>query len=234
MPTKYLIAAALFLPLYVGAKELPPCQAQTAVDSWCTLPLAELHPTQPAVGMLRVEDTIQKLRGKSTAALQKYAKKKTIVVVIGPNGEFYLADRHHLSRSLFDLGLEQAPVKIIGKLDNPATFWTDMRKNNWAYPVDEHGKEIDPNQLPKTLAELKNDPYRSLAAYAQEDGAYGKAQNAYFIEFAWSTYFGNAMQWRPITRNNLHSAINEAKILACKPAAKPLPGYKAECDLVSQ
>ncbi len=151
-------------------------------------------------------------------------------MIIGPDGGFYLADRHHLSRALFDLGLERVPVKIIARLDNPATFWAEMRKNNWAYPFDERGRAIDPSALPRTLAQLKNDPYRSLAAYAQEHGAYDKADQAYFIEFAWAKYFANAMQWRAITRKNLPNAIDEAIQLACKPAAQALPGYKTHCQ----
>lgn len=224
-----LIAVTLVFPLFAHGKQIAPCQTDTMIQSWCMIAIDQLRPTQTAVGMLRVEDTVQKLRGKDTAALQKYAKKKTIVAVIGPDGQFYLADRHHLSRSLFELGLKEVPIKVIGKLNNPATFWQDMRQNNWAYPVDQYGNNIDPNTLPTTLAELKNDPYRSLSAYAQEAGAYTKGKDAYFIEFAWSKYFGNAMQWRPIERKNLANAIIQAKKLACQPAAAPLPGFKSNC-----
>jgi len=229
MLKKILFATAFIFPLLAHGKEIAPCQAQTPIQSWCMIAIDQLRPTQTAVGMLRVEDTVQKLRGKDTAALQKYAKKKSIVAVIGPDSQFYLADRHHLARSLLELRLKEVPIKVIGKIDNPATFWHDMRQNNWAYPVDQYGHNIDPNTLPTTIAELKNDPYRSLSAYAQETGAYTKGQDAYFVEFAWSTYFGNAMQWRPIDRKNLAEAIHQAKKLACQPAAAALPGFKSNC-----
>ncbi len=82
MLKKYLIPSsvmfgllALLLPASGVAKELAACQAQTDIDSWCSLALVQLRPTQLAVGMLRVEDEVAKLGHKDNRSLQKYAKK---------------------------------------------------------------------------------------------------------------------------------------------------------------
>ncbi|AOY02178.1 chromosome partitioning protein ParB [Jeongeupia sp. USM3] len=217
------LLAALASPVVHAA----PCTVQTPIDDICQLPLAALRPTQPNVGRIQVDDEAARLAGKPAARLDAIARKKQIPVVLGPDGGFYLTDRHHLASALLKAGQSQTSVKLIGKLDGD--FWPQMVARHWAWLYDARGKAITPAQLPATLSALGDDPYRSLAGYAQDAGFYDKARRAYFVEFAWARYFGEQMGWRPLDRGTLPAALDEARRLACLPAASALPGYRKDC-----
>ncbi|KSP84041.1 chromosome partitioning protein ParB [Pseudomonas aeruginosa] len=222
-----LLFCCLFLACAAQAGE---CSSHSPVDSWCELPLAALHPTQQNVGLLQVEDEQAKLAGKKPKALERYLRKKEIPVVIGPDGRFYLTDRHHLSSALWRLEpTREVPVKVIGHLPRVGDFWEKMQENHWVWLHDARGAPIPPAALPNDLAGLGNDPYRALAGYAEDENAFDKDRRSYFIEFHWARYFGERMHWRPISRASLPGDLEEALRLACEPAAKELPGYRQDC-----
>ncbi|HHJ1571354.1 TPA: ParB-like protein, partial [Pseudomonas aeruginosa] len=219
-----LLLCCLFLSATAQAED---CSPQTSVGSWCELPLAALHPTQQNVGLLQVEDDQAKLAGKKPKALERYLRKKEIPVVIGPGGRFYLTDRHHLSSALWRLDPKQGvPVKVIGRLPQASDFWEKMQENHWVWLHDARGAEIPPEALPNALAGLGDDPYRALAGYAEDENAFDKDRQSYFIEFHWARYFGERMHWRPISRATLPDDLKQALRLACEPAARELPGYR--------
>lgn len=103
-----------------------------------------------------------------------------------------------------------------------------MRARHWAYLFDPKGNPITPAALPKHIMDLADDPYRTLAGYAENAGYY-KRTDAYFMEFEWARYFGSRMKWQPIDRTNLLWALQSAEKLACQPEAKNLPGYVGPC-----
>ncbi|MFX7265382.1 ParB-like protein, partial [Acinetobacter baumannii] len=76
---------------------------------------------------------------------------------------------------------------------------------------------------------LGDDPYRALAGYAEDENAFDKDRQSYFIEFHWARYFGERMHWRPISRATLPDDLKQALRLACEPAARELPGYRQDC-----
>jgi len=225
------LAAALLIG-QVNAAELPACTPQSAVGSWCEMPLAELRPTQPAVGYLQVEDEAASLAGQSPQALERFAQNKHIPVVQGPAGRFYLVDRHHLTTALMRLKLQKAPVQIEGRLPDAAGFWTEMQARHWAWLKDESGTPVDPANLPARVDQLPDSPYRSLAGYARDAGYYGKAGQAFFVEFAWAEYLRKALANRPIRRATLDADLAAARAPACAPAASRLPGYPGKACAV--
>ncbi|WP_035060772.1 ParB-like protein [Andreprevotia chitinilytica] len=220
---------ALLLLLVATALQAAPCRKSTPVGDYCQLPFTKLHPTQPAIGLMQVEDEMQSYTGKTPQELDQLMRKKEIPVVIGPKGRFYLTDRHHLSSALWRLHVPTATVMVIGKINDPKQFWPQMQERHWAWLYDQHGAPLPPKQLPKSLADLKDDPYRSLAGYAASADYYGKAEHAYFVEFAWARYFGDKLDWQPINRDNLAATMETIKPLVCLPAASELPGYRTEC-----
>ncbi|GHD62995.1 ParB-like protein [Jeongeupia chitinilytica] len=223
MRRRLLLVVLLCSPLLRAA----PCTPQTPVGDDCQLPLVALRPTQANVGQMQVDDEAKALAGKSAEQLERLEHKKQIPVVLGPDGNFYLTDRHHLASALSRIGQTQATVRVIGKLDGD--FWPQMVVRHWAWLYDARGKAFPPTQLPTSLAALGDDPYRSLAGYAQDAGAYDKARHAYFVEFAWARYFGERMGWQTIDRGTLPAALKAARQLACEPAARALPGYRKDC-----
>jgi len=224
------LAALLGLSANLASAEaLPACTPASAVGSRCEVALAQLHPTQPGVGLLQVADEQAKLgkraKKETPEDFQRYLIKKRIPLVIGPDGGFYLVDRHHLSRALWDNGVRQAPAVIEGRLADAVSFWPTMQARNWAWLKDEHGKAIDPAALPTSIAALPDYPYRSLAGYAEDDGLFHKNGQVFFIEFAWAQYLGEQLGWRRIDRATLPATLDAARRAACAPAAASLPGY---------
>ena len=114
----------LALAISQGAWALAPCERQSQVGSWCEANIAALHPTQGGVGQIQVDNTQAELAGKSAKQLDKVMKKKEIPIVIAPDGGYWLVDRHHLTKALWQLGVKQVRVKVIARLQDKASFWS--------------------------------------------------------------------------------------------------------------
>ena len=223
---QYVAAIAFALASLTGALAAPPCDRAVPVKASCEIALSSLRPTQSAVGMIQVEERAMRMTGETDFV--RYTSRRPIPVVQAPDGAFYLTDSHHLASVLVRAGATKATAQVIGRFDNPATFWQEMQARHWVYLYDPKGNPIQPSSLPKRLVDLADDPYRALAGYAQDAGYYRKT-DAYFMEFHWARYFGNRMGWRPIDRMNLLEALQAAEGLACQPEARELPGYPGPC-----
>ena len=129
-----------------GVWALAPCQSDTAVGNWCEIGIDALHPTQGGVGQIQVDETQATLAGMSAKQLDKLMKKKEIPVVIAPDGGYWLVDRHHLTKALWQHGVKDARVKVIGRLQDKANFWSQMQNNHWAWLKDEKGLPLTPEQ----------------------------------------------------------------------------------------
>ena len=215
-----------------GAWALAPCQSDTAVGNWCEIGIDALHPTQGGVGQIQVDETQATLAGMSAKQLDKLMKKKEIPVVIAPDGGYWLVDRHHLTKALWQQGVKDARVKVIGRLQDKANFWSQMQNNHWAWLKDEKGQPLTPEQLPTRIDLLPDYPYRTLAGLLQDAGYFRKDKQVYFVEFAWASWLGKQMQWMPVDNSNLAARLQQAKRLACGSDASDLPGYPGkQCSL---
>ncbi|MGL5495657.1 MAG: ParB-like protein, partial [Aeromonas sobria] len=173
-----------------GAWALAPCQRETAVGNWCEIGIDALHPTQGGVGQIQVDETQATLAGMSAKQLDKLMKKKEIPVVIAPDGGYWLVDRHHLTKALWQQGVTEARVKVIGRLQDKDNFWSQMQNNHWAWLKDEKGLPLTPEQLPTSIDKLSDYPYRTLAGLLQDAGYFSKDKQVYFVEFAWASWLG--------------------------------------------
>lgn len=227
----WIVLACLLSP---GAWALDPCAPTIAVGSWCELGITQLHPTQGGVGQLQVDATARELADKSPEQLDKLMKKKEIPVVIAPDGRYWLVDRHHLTKALWQQGVKQARVKVIARLQDQASFWSQMQNNHWAWLKDERGQPLTPQQLPAHIGDLPDYPYRSLAGQLQDAGYFSKKDQVYFVEFAWASWLGQQMDWLPVDAANLADRLAQAKRLACSSKAKALPGYPGKQCRVNQ
>lgn len=215
-----------------SAWALAPCQSDTAVGNWCEIGIDALHPTQGGVGQIQVDETQATLAGMSAKQLDKLMKKKEIPVVIAPDGGYWLVDRHHLTKALWQQGVKDARVKVIGRLQDKANFWSQMQNNHWAWLKDEKGQPLTPEQLPTRIDQLPDYPYRTLAGLLQDAGYFHKDKQVYFVEFAWASWLGKQMQWMPVDNSNLAARLQQAKRLACGSDASDLPGYPGkQCSL---
>ncbi|MHC9002359.1 ParB-like protein [Enterobacter adelaidei] len=207
------------------ALAISPCSTQSDVGSRCEVNIDALRPTQPFVGQLQVEANQAKLASKNSRQLDEYLDKKPIPVVISPGGNFWLIDRHHLTKALWQLGIKKVPVTVIAHLKQKDSFWQQMTENHWVWLKNEKGLEITPQQLPRHVGDLPDYPYRTLAGELQDAGYYEKNKQVYFVEFAWANWLGEQMKWVNVDASNLNERLKQAEILACSPEAKGLPGY---------
>lgn len=227
----WMLLACVLSP---GAWALDPCAPTTAVGSWCELGITQLHPTQSGVGQLQVDTTQRELADKSAEQLDKLMQKKEIPVVIAPDGGYWLVDRHHLTKALWQQGVKQARVRVIARLQDKASFWSQMQNNHWAWLKDERGQPLTPEQLPRHIGALPDYPYRTLAGLLQDAGYFSKKDQVYFVEFAWASWLGQQMDWLPVNAANLADRLGQAKRLACSSKAKELPGYPGKQCRVNQ
>jgi hypothetical protein len=187
------------------------------------VPILELRPTQMTVGLREVERKRKSWDDKSDKpdALASHMAP----VVLGPGGERYITDHHHLTRALFDAGQPQVFVTVVGDLRkaDPEHFWTLMDFHGWSHPFDEKGRRCDYDALPKTVEGLKDDPYRSLSGALRRDGGFAKDSTP-FSEFVWADFFRSRIKLKDLKRD-FDAALAQAMKLAKSADADYLPGW---------
>lgn len=246
-PTWLHISLVLFLVSQSAlAKEV--CDAQSMKGDVCLCELADLHPTQASVGMAEVRIKAEKLKdeiqrrgeGNFLKYLLKHDKEEP--VVIGPGGIFYITDHHHLARALYDLGVSKAYCIIVDNLSDERgdDFWKRMEDDNEVYLKDQNGNLITPDDLPTSIKDLSNDPFRSLAGTVRESCGFEKGDKSSsaedYLEFQWANYLrAHWAQTGIATKDidtNFENATDAALHLAVQKDAASLPGYtgKTSCD----
>src|ERR1041384_7433028 len=141
------------------------------------IPIRSLRPTQMTVGMREVTEKRQRFREhKSKKKQEELIGKHMIPVVLGPDERYYVVDHHHLARALHDEGIEDILVTVIGDLSmvGKDAFWGVMDNKRWVYPYDAKGERCHFKDLPKSITDLKDDPFRSLAGDLRSAGGFAK------------------------------------------------------------
>lgn len=190
--------------------------------------LATLHPTQAAIGMREVEIKRGEIESKDPHRLERYLAKHPIPVVIGPGQRLFMVDHHHLGLALWLAKVADASIAVKADLSAlaPGDFWRQMEADGNVRLRDAAGRRIEPSQLPATLSEMKDDPYRSLAGSIRDAGGYAKTR-APFAEFAWADFLRTRIP-ADLVSSNYEAAVRQALVLAHGPEARRLPGFLAE------
>ena len=185
-----------------------------------------LRPTQITVGLIEVHDKRAKLESLKKHEQKEMLLEHPIPAVWGPDGKLYITDHHHLARAAEEAGVDTGFFGVeedFSKLPI-AQFWPRMGAAHWAHPIDQNGKTCGFEQIPDHLADLIDDPYRSLAGYVRDAGGYEKSPTA-FCEFQWADFFRPRVVIGPTTPE-FHQSVKTATRLATSPQAAHLPGYK--------
>jgi hypothetical protein len=187
----------------------------------------ELRPTQITVGMIEVNERRRHIKEllDHPHHLQEYIRSHVIPAVAGYHGHYFLVDHHHFGRALWDAGVKTGEFDLIGdlsKLEKDA-FWPEMDRQHWVHPYDEHGQKQDYGAIPHHLKALRDDPYRSLAAFVRNAGGYQKTP-APFAEFLWADYFRAHIAAAAIV-SHFEKAVQTAVELARAATASHLPGH---------
>ena len=242
----HLALIILFMSQSALAKEA--CDAQSTKGDLCLCELSNLHPTQASVGMTEVWIKAEKLRDelhrRGERKFFKYLLKhdKEEPVIIGPRGVFYITDHHHLARALYDIGESHTYCIIIDNLSGESVddFWRGMEDNNEAYLKDQDGNVITPSDLPTSIKDLSNDPFRSLAGAVRKSCGFEKSAKKSssddYLEFQWADYLRTHWSQTGIAAKdidaNFDKATQAALHLAAQKDAMSLPGYTGtiSCD----
>lgn len=184
-------------------------------------------PTQLTVGMLQVKHKRSQLRvfEKRPAELVDFILEHPVRVVLGPAGKAYVIDHHHLALALIKEDFETAPMEIEDDYSSlsPSSFWKKMQAKHFVHLIDADGKHRSISGLPEHLKSLQDDPYRSLAGFVKEAGAFRKVRTP-FAEFLWADYY-RARIHSKLLRKDFPKALKKAIKLAAHKDASKLPGY---------
>jgi hypothetical protein len=151
-------------------------------------------------------------------------------IVIGPDGDPYIIDRHHLAcimQRTQKSSTIYATVEANFNTMNVDEFWKEMIARKWAYLYDNKGNgPLDPRELPMSMKDLKDDPFRSLAWAVREQGGYQQSVDP-FAEFQWANFFRTKLN-ADDANLNMKQLIQDALKICHSPAARGLPGYFEE------
>jgi hypothetical protein len=192
--------------------------------------ILDLRPTQMTVGMIEVKDKIQRFKEMEKSKQEDSIGKHMIPVVHGPDKRYYIVDHHHLGRALYEVGVKHVLVTVIGDLrmvDSDA-FWGVMDNKRWVYPYDAKGERRHFKDLPKSVRDLKDDPYRSLAGELRRQGGFAKDTTP-FSEFLWADFLRRHVG-RKMVDGHFMKALEKAKSLAKTHDAVYLPGWCGPAD----
>ncbi len=110
----------------VAAGDIVPYDPALPVKSLCQVPIERLRPTQFAVGYREVDDRAKEIVQKSPKKLKAYVEEHLPLIVIGPGGQPFLIDGHHLSLALLKSGVAtsvEARVEANWRELSSAEFW---------------------------------------------------------------------------------------------------------------
>ena len=193
--------------------------------------ILSLRPTQMTVGMREVKEKRKRFREQESKKKQdELIGKHMIPVVVGPNERYYVVDHHHLARALHDEGIKDILVAVIGDLTmvGKDAFWGVMDNKRWVYPYDAKGERRHFKDLPKSISDLKDDPFRSLAGELRRAGGFAKDTTP-FSEFLWADFLRRQMP-RKLVEDNFTRAMDKALELAKSQDAIYLPGWCGPAD----
>jgi hypothetical protein len=187
--------------------------------------ILDLRPTQITVGMREVKEKCAHLRARKATKIGKFLGDHMIPVIRGPKDRMYVIDHHHLSLALHREGIRNILVTVVADLSalDMDAFWTVLDHRSWMHPYDDKGRRRTYRDIPKSVTELKDDPFRSLAGELRRAAGYAKDTTP-FSEFLWADFLRRRMK-RSHVEKDFKGALKEALKLAKSQDAHYLPGW---------
>jgi hypothetical protein len=175
--------------------------------------------------MREVEAKRQRWREKSVKKGAEYLGKHMLPAVLGPKEQPYLIDHHHLARALLEEGVKHVLLTTVANLSRLDTqgFWVFLDNRGWMHPFDAEGCRRTYEDLPKSISELVDDPFRSLAGELRRIGGFAKDTTP-FSEFLWAEALRRRVKRKTIERD-FESALEQAMRFAKSAEADYLPGW---------
>jgi hypothetical protein len=187
--------------------------------------IKDLRPTQITVGMREVAQKRKGWREKHGKKAGKFLASHMIPVVLGPKDRRYVTDHHHLARALWDDGVKHVATTVVLDLSQleEDSFWFVLDNRGLMHPFDDRGRRRPHREIPGSIDELIDDPYRSLAGELRRAGGYAKDTTP-FSEFLWADFLRRRIDREEIEKH-FERAADEALKLARSQQADYLPGW---------
>ena len=187
--------------------------------------ISALRPTQITVGMREVELKRKTWRDRTSKKDRQFLGRHMIPGVLGPKRRFYVVDHHHLALALQEEGVKDLLVTTLADLHrlDLSEFWATMDSRGWVHPFDDRGRRRDYKSIPKSLNEMVDDPFRSLAGELRRIGGFSK-ETIPFSEFLWADFLRRRIK-RKLVESDFEKAIRKALQLAKSSEADFLPGW---------
>lgn len=192
--------------------------------------VTDLRPTQITVGAIEVAAKRREWAAMKPKAREQLLDTHWFPTVVGPHGECYIVDHHHLGQALVQEGVKYAWAVQLADFSNMEVqlFWRLMAFRHWAHSFDEHGAQCEYTAIPGKLAALRDDPYRSLAGEVRSHGGFSKESEPY-VEFLWADFFRNRFtrdDLKPSAKGMLNAKVLAQAIkIAHGSSAQNLPGW---------
>jgi hypothetical protein len=187
--------------------------------------IADLRPTQITVGMREVEAKRRAWRAEAGDKGAEFLGRHMIPVILGPKDRCYVIDHHHLIRALHEEGVKNVLVSVVANLTRleRGAFWFVLDNRNWMHPFDDRGRRRGHADIPKSIADLIDDPFRSLAGELRRVGGFAK-DTTQFSEFLWADFLRRRLK-RKAVEADFAGALRRAQQLAKSRDADYLPGW---------
>jgi hypothetical protein len=194
------------------------------------VPLKELRPTQITIGLREVAERRKRWQEKRGKKKDAFLGCHMIPVVLGPKDRHYVIDHHHLARALIEEDVKEVLVTVVAHLDRleEDAFWIVLDNRGWMHPFDADGRRRHYSDIPKSIDDMVDDPYRSLAGALRRAGGYSK-ETTPFSEFLWADFLRRRIKRRMATKEFQRSLI-EALRLSKLSEADYLPGWCGPVD----
>ena len=187
--------------------------------------ITDLRPTQMTVGIREVNQKRDHLRTHVGKKIGKFLGGHMIPVVMGPRDRYYIIDHHHLALALHKEGLEHVLVSVVANLSTlqQDAFWIVLDHHAWVHPYDAKGRRREFADIPRSITDLGDDPFRSLAGELRRAGGFAKDVTP-FSEFLWADFLRRRMKRGQIEKD-FTGALERALISAKSQDARYLPGW---------
>ncbi len=188
-------------------------------------PISELHPTQITVGLREVGAKRTLWRQQDGNKAGRFLGQHMIPAIVGPKERYHIIDHHHLVRALYDEGVKDVLVTVVANLKRlkPSSFWLVLDQLGWMHPFDDKGRRRPYKEIPKTVKDMVDDPFRSLAGELRLQGGFAKDTTP-FSEFLWADFLRRKIKRKAI-ETDFQAALAEAFTLAKSEDADYLPGW---------
>ncbi len=195
----------------------------------------QVYPTQGVLGLEWAEFKKARFKKLTSAELNLVLQSDPAPAVLGPGQRIYILDSHHEFFVLSKLGVRKAYVYIIEDWSQltQEIFADRMSSRGWLYLGDSEGEmSFTLGTLPRSVEQLCDDPYRSLANFLKKIGAYEKTKIPH-AEFQWANSLRREIPLHLIL-DKPEEAFRLALEFASSARASTLPGYRGKPSAICE